>query len=439
MRLERRPADPAWTDIQATVDAVLDRRLDRATPAPLVVAFSGGGDSLALLLAAKAWADGAGRRLHAITVDHRLRPVGAEWAVWCDNRAARLAAPHSTLVWAGAKPVTGMAAAARRARHRLLAEAARDFGAAVILMGHTADDRLEADWMRAAGTSVPDPRIWAPSPVWPEGRGVFILRPLLNIRRAAIRAGLTARGEAWIDDPANTDPAQTRARARIALAGFDVAPPTARDEPACPLFDSVIEGRAGDLSMPVVDLIKARADDARAVVGAALLCAAGTSRPPRRDRLERLLDDIRGREAFVATLAGARVEGDGAVVRFVRDAGEFKRRGLGDQDLPLGQPVVFDGRFEVTARRAGQRLGPLGGRASAISKVERLALKSTPPRARAATPVVVSSDGLVSTPLFADQPDTAIRSLVLPRLAAALSVINCETAVTCVAKSAGTS
>ena len=54
----------------AAVRSVLDRRLDRNVERPLLVACSGGGDSIALLLAARAWARGAGRRLVAATVDH---------------------------------------------------------------------------------------------------------------------------------------------------------------------------------------------------------------------------------------------------------------------------------------------------------------------------------------------------------------------------------
>ena len=437
--LDHLPRNLAWTDIQATIDAVLDRRLDRRTAPPLIVAFSGGGDSLALLVAAKAWADAAGRRLHAITVDHRLQSAGAGWAAWCEGRATRLDVTHSTLVWTGDKPATGITAAARLARHCLIAEAARDLGAAVVLMGHTADDRLEGGWMREAGASVPDPRVWAPSPAWPEGRGVFILRPMLNIRRAAIRTGLVARGETWIDDPANSDPAQTRARARLALIGGGSCLPTINDSAPSALFDSVIEGRAGDLSITVGALAAAPVDEARLLVGAALLCAAGTSRPPRRARLDRLMDEIRGGEGFVATLTGARIESDGEVVRFMRDAGEFARRGTIDEDLPPGRLIVFDGRFELAARRAGLRLGPQRGRAAALSKAEHLAIKSTPPRARAGAPVVVFPDGAVTSPLFADHPDIDVRSLITPRLAAALSVINCESAVTRVAKSAKTS
>ena len=222
--------------------AVLHRRLERQATAPLIVAFSGGGDSLSLLLSTKAWADAAGRRLVAVTVDHGLQPAAADWASWCRARAGRLGVEHRTLVWEGAKPAGGLPAAARAARHRLIARAARAAGAGVILMGHTADDLTEASVMRAAGVRISDPAEWSPSPVWPEGRDLFILRPLLAARRAELRAALVAAGETWIEDPANADPASPRARARqalVAIRGLPCAPSTPSGSP------SPQEGRGG--------------------------------------------------------------------------------------------------------------------------------------------------------------------------------------------------
>ena len=72
-------------------------------------------------------------------------------------------------------------------------------------MGHTASDLAEAAAMRAEGSTTPSPREWAPSPAWPEGRGVFLLRPMLHLARGEIRAWLAARGQTWIEDPANAD------------------------------------------------------------------------------------------------------------------------------------------------------------------------------------------------------------------------------------------
>ena len=440
MRVETTVEDGVWRDIHATVGRILERYLDPAATAPVIVAFSGGGDSLALLLAAKTWADRAGRDVRAVTVDHRLRREGADWALWCRARCAALGVPHATVVWEGDKPATGLSAAARAARHALIADHARSLRAVVVLMGHTADDRLEAAAMRAAGASVSDPRLWAPSPVWPQGRGLFVLRPLLGVRRADIRAALTACRETWIDDPGNTDPAQTRARARLSLAGDPAPPPPDRaTAPSSRLFDHVRQGPLGDLAIDVAVLASVPTDDVRAFVAAALLCAAGTTRPPRGERLDRLVRLIGDTTPFVTTLAGARVQSDGVILRFMRDAGEFARRGWVDAAAPIDRPFVFDGRFEIVARDPGWSVGPLRGRTSRLSKVERSSLKAAPPGARAASPVCVSSTGAVTAAAGIDHPKIAVRCLIMPRLRAALSVTNCESDVSHMAKTHGMS
>lgn len=212
--MQRLTATEPAGDPAALAAEVMDRRLLRAGTAPLAVAFSGGGDSLALLLAARTWALAHGRSLVALTVDHQLQPQSRSWTEACAAAAADLAVMFQPLRWEGPKPATGLPAAARLARHRLLAQAARDLGARVLLMGHTRDDVLEARRMRAAGSATPEPREWAPSPVWPEGRGVFLLRPLLRARRTDLRAWLSGQGRTWIDDPANEDFRYARARSR---------------------------------------------------------------------------------------------------------------------------------------------------------------------------------------------------------------------------------
>ena len=192
--------------MRGLIEAVLARRLAPASRAPLAVALAGGGDSLALLILTLDGARSRGRSVHALVFDHRLQPDSAAWTAFAVDAARRLGADATALAWEGDKPTTGLPAAARAARHAALADAARNIGARVLLMGHTADDRREAAWMRDHGASVPDPVEWAPSPAWPQGRGLFVLRPLLAVKRADLRALLRDRGQTWLDDPANTDP-----------------------------------------------------------------------------------------------------------------------------------------------------------------------------------------------------------------------------------------
>ena len=402
------------------------------------MAFSGGGDSLVLLLGAKAWADRRGRRLAAVTVDHRLRPAGADWARWCKARALALGVEHDIVTWEGAKPTTGLAAAARGARHVLLAEAARRRGAAVILMGHTADDRREAAAMRALGATTPSPREWAPSPVWPQGRGLFVLRPLLAIGRTRLRAVLTSLGETWIDDPANVDQRSLRARVRAApdaSASEDSAP----DDAAPAAFDAagIQEGPAGDLTMSA--RCCRAADGAAATLGAALLCAAGAARVPRRRSLDRLLTAAAAGRPFIAGLAGARVVGGDGGLHLVREVGAARPRDHADMVLSPGAADVWDGRFEVIAREEGARISFLAGRAARLPPTLRAAVLRTPAAIRPALPLVTYADGTVACPTLAHSRRIQVVSLALPRLLAARGGILDEATLRRMAKPPGPS
>ncbi len=415
------------------IESILDQRLSHHHPAPLVVGFSGGGDSLALLLSVKAWADRHGRGVLAVTVDHGLRAEGAEWALWCRDRARRLGVAHQTAVWQGAKPSTGRSAAARAARHRLLAEAARSAGAHVILLGHTADDVAEAAFMRDAGSTVPSPRIWSASPVWPEGRDRFLLRPLLGVRRAAIRKALVAAGETWIDDPGNADGASLRAEARLRLESGESASAAPIDN--TPTRDTrrdmagLVEGPAGDIAFPVETLAPGHLGAAD--FGAALLCAAGTERPARRASIDRLMNMASGGGPFVATLAGARVEGGEGMIHVMRDAGEIRRAASGrtamrEMGLPVGRAVVWDGRFELLAASPGARVGPLAGKAVRLARPLREAIRGLSPAARGVLPLVTHADETLELPTVSTSGRVEARSLALDRLRAARGMIATE-------------
>ena len=416
--------------------AALERRLRPTAAAPLAVGFSGGGDSLALLILTLDWARAHGRAVLALTVDHRLNSASAAWTADALAKAQGLGADARALAWTGDKPSTGLPAAARAARHALLADAAREAGARVLLLGHTADDLAEAAAMRAEGSTVSDPRDWSPSPAWPQGRGVFVLRPLLSVGRVEIRDWLRARGETWLDDPANDDPRFARARARRNLQSSkvlsfrtsaqraDLGPPEAPPSAAPPR--PLLGGGEGYLTLSRNALA--------AHVAAACLCAAGTSQPPRGERLQRLVDRIRAGEDFTATLAGARIEAAGEGVSFFREPGETHRskptpvREGGVVELPPNQPLVWDGRYEITAAQPGVTVRPLQGLASRLPAAQRQALKGFPAAARPSLPVVLAPDGTASCPILAEPNGTLTRCLVMDRFEAATGRVDQEPA-----------
>ena len=417
MRLGLTRDDPASPDLEGLTGGVLDRRLLAKSPRPVAVALSGGGDSLALLLLVRAWAKRAGRELLVLTVDHGLQPESAAWTGTCSATATRLGLAFEALAWTGEKPATGLSAAARQARHRLLAQAARRAGARVMLMGHTADDVLEARLMRARGSTTPDPREWSPSPVWPEGRGVFLLRPLLGLRRAEIRDWLAGQGETWIEDPANASPASARANARRDIAIGASGPEPASDEaPARALALACEMDGHGILTIARLALRTEPPDAAVRFLSAACLCAAGTDRPPARAQVVRLTERLRGREAFAATLAGARIEADEGQVHMLREAGEAARGGLRPLTLAAGETGVWDGRFEITTDRAMSIVSSAGLR-SELPPADRKTLMALPTRARDGLPVVLDGPRLAHA-----------RPLSLERLLAACGAVAREPA-----------
>ncbi len=408
----------------AAVNQVFDAHLSSTSAAPVAVAYSGGGDSLALLLAAQAWSAARGRRLIVLHVDHGLQATSAAWAAHCREVAQSLGLNFQTLSWTGPKPATGLPAAARSARHRLLADAARAAGAAVVLMGHTADDLAEARQMRRDGATTPDPRLWGPSPAWPEGRGVFLLRPLLAVRRGALRTLLAQQPLTWIEDPANSDPAYARARARAALGCGDDGEiaPQPPSEALTELARRARHDGAGAISWRREDLEGAPAAALAQLLSIACLCAGGGARPPRRASADRLTEAVGTGRPFTATLAGARLVADARHLTVVREAGEAARGGLVEMSLAAGEPQVWDGRFEVLSNAPGLRIAPLAGRMRQLAPEARRALAVLPPAARKALPVLIAPDGQVTL----GAPGVEVRSLAQARFEAATGQVGRE-------------
>jgi tRNA(Ile)-lysidine synthase len=188
------------------------------TSAPaIVLAVSGGPDSIALMWLAARWrrALRRGPRLIAVTVDHGLRREAAREARDVKHLAKTLDLPHRTLRWSDAKPNTGVPAAARAARYRLLAEAARASGATHILTAHTRDDQAETLLMRMLrGSGITGLAAMARQS---EREGVWLARPLLDVPKSQLIATLNKAKIAFADDPTNRDTSYTRPRLRALM------------------------------------------------------------------------------------------------------------------------------------------------------------------------------------------------------------------------------
>ena len=188
----------------------------KAAPA-IVLAVSGGPDSIALMWLAARWRStlARGPRLIAVTVDHGLRAEAAREARDVKRLARSLDLPHRTMRWTGAKPKTGVPAAARTARYRLLAQAARAQGATHILTAHTRDDQAETLLMRLVrGSGIAGLSAMARET---ERDGVRLARPFLHVAKAQLVATLKKAKVDFADDPTNRDPNYTRPRLRALM------------------------------------------------------------------------------------------------------------------------------------------------------------------------------------------------------------------------------
>src|SRR5712671_1261567 len=188
----------------------------RGVPA-IVLAVSGGPDSIALMWLAARWrrALARGPRLIAVTVDHGLRPGAAAEARYVKRLARSLDLPHRTLRWTGPKPKTGLPAAARTARYRLLAQAARASGATHILTAHTRDDQAETLLMRLLrGSGIGGLAAMARES---ERDGVLLARPFLHVSKSQLVATLKKAKIGFADDPTNRDTSFTRPRLRAIM------------------------------------------------------------------------------------------------------------------------------------------------------------------------------------------------------------------------------
>ncbi|MFC6083414.1 tRNA lysidine(34) synthetase TilS [Sphaerisporangium aureirubrum] len=196
---------PAVAEIRRAVRLALD---GVPRDALVLVACSGGGDSLALAACLGFVAPRMGVRGGLLSVDHGLQEGSAERARQVAELGDRLGLAPAEVLTVVVGGEGGPEAAARSARYGALDEAAERLGAHVVLLGHTLNDQAETVLMRLARGS--GTRSLAGMPA---GFGVY-RRPLLKITREATRAACDALGLKPWDDPHNEDPAYTRVRVR---------------------------------------------------------------------------------------------------------------------------------------------------------------------------------------------------------------------------------
>jgi tRNA(Ile)-lysidine synthase len=183
---------------------------------PLVlVACSGGSDSLALAGATGFVAGRMGWRAGLVTVDHGLQDGSDKRAALVAQWAGATALDPVEIMTVDVGRAGGPEAAARTARYDALVAAAKRHHASTVLLGHTLDDQAETVLLALARGG--GPRGLAGMPALRERDGVSFRRPLLRLSRATCRQACEELGLAPWDDPHNVDPSYARSRVRAEL------------------------------------------------------------------------------------------------------------------------------------------------------------------------------------------------------------------------------
>jgi tRNA(Ile)-lysidine synthase len=305
--------DPAVAATRVAVRAALTEAAVDAGDLVLV-AVSGGADSLALASATAVEAAHCGLRSGAVTVDHGLQPGSAERARQVARCCTELGLDPVEIATVTVGGDGGPEAAARTARYAAIDQVATRRGATIVLLGHTLDDQAETVLLGLARGS--GARSLAGMPA----RRGRLLRPLLGVRRDTTAAACLALGLTPWDDPHNSDPAFARARARAT---------------ALPALEAALGPGVADALARSASLLR---DDADALDGWAERESDG---PLDVERLAALPAAVRTRVLRRAAIAAGAIGGE-LTVGQVRDIERLVTswRGQGPVSLPGGLVAV---------------------------------------------------------------------------------------------------
>lgn len=325
-------------------------------PVRLAIGVSGGSDSTGLLVALNEAIASSGRgdvSLVAATIDHALRPESAAEAIGVSSLCDSLQIPHFIRRWEGDKPLSGISAAAREARYRLLAGIADATGSDAIVLAHTHGDQLETMAMRAARSQRDDNAgLAGMAPLALYGGRHWILRPFLECDRLDIRAFLVERGLGWIDDPGNSNLKSERIRFR---QGFQDAQPSmepgwqaaatrrirlAQHSAAAMAQHGQIHG--GVLAALGRDVIDGDEAVTRHLLGVLVALMGGRSHMPASDTMDRAT-------AFIRQWQPGRLSAGRAIIDIRREAVYIYRenRDIAPLIVAPGQKGLWDNRFTV--------------------------------------------------------------------------------------------
>ncbi len=346
----------------------------------IAVATSGGADSMALLLLAKAWAENLNGNVISLTVNHNLRPEAAKEALiieqWCREHNIQ----HKTLHWEHYTPqISSIQANAREARYQLMASWCLNNNILHLLTAHHRDDQAETMFFRLARGSNLEGLSSMPSQTIIHG--LRLIRPLLQVPKYRLVDTLKAHGQKWLEDPSNENILYTRVNIRKQLAK------SLNEEPikqkanyitsTLGIFRNLLENKlAGEIiktveiypqGYAIIDSNRLNNCDkeiAIKILGAVIQSVSGAEHPPRREKLIDLFQSISSNKlSSKRSLGGLLFEKiDSQKILIYREVNAIEK----PVSIPINTPTPWDNRFMLE----------LSGNASSPKHIELRALGS---------------------------------------------------------------
>lgn len=326
----------------------------------IALGVSGGGDSVALMVLAQRWQESADApKITILTVNHNLRAEAAIEAAQVGQWADALGFDHHVLDWMGDKPKSGLQAAARAARYELMFDWCAAHGVRHLGVAHNLDDQAETLVMRLARGSGLD-GLAAMAAVSHRG-AIALVRPLLDVPRADLRAMLAKSGQPWLEDPSNQDDQFERVRVRKLLEGLSTiglereklalaahrlgrARAALDDMARVAAQKTVTAFAAGFCALKLEALLEYPPEIGLRVLKSCLIDIGGAALAPRLERLEALYETLLLPEFSGRTLAGCKITLKQGIVLIAREPG---RGGVFETPIKPGISFLWDRRFEV--------------------------------------------------------------------------------------------
>ena len=324
------------------------------------------------------------------------------------KQSTSLGADARQFRWHHGEIKSGVQEAARKARYGLMGDFCRKQNINSLLVAHSRDDQAETLWMRKqcgggwramAGMSES-----SYAPVWPQLRGITLRRPLLGWSREALREVCSDSGQLWHDDPSNGNLDYLRVQARQALATDHALCDSLLSEGEMMRSRREAEELEAQKQLDAVNIkdcgcayIAEQAALNEMAMARLLMCISGSAQMADMARVRALQSAMREQDYVSQTLGGCVIYRQGKGHGVARETGRWLKQQR-PVSLPAHMPVVFDGRFEVTAPKAGYICAPLWPARAQLAQDEKSRLHRYDARARRGLFGVFDGEALIAAP-----------------------------------------